>query len=97
MSFTLIFITLLFYASDRLAEQNYEQITSNKNQIHVIYADNETIKGNLIGKTKEVVFLFKNGNVTIIPSTSFIKKIEFKSNLKMNKKLTKKTELLSKR
>ena len=96
-SFVLIFIILLFYASDKLAQSNYKQVIFNKNEVQVIYADNEVIKGSLIGKTKEVVFIFKNENVTVIPSTSFIKKIQFKNRNKINKKLIKEIELLSKK
>jgi hypothetical protein len=94
-SFTLIFISLLFFASDRLAESNYKQVVSNKNEVEIMYADNEIINGNLIGKTKEVVFLFKNESVTVIPSTSFIKKIEFKKIKKIDEELIQKTKVLS--
>mgnify|MGYP005991870409 CR=1 FL=1 len=76
-TFAFFFISLLFFASDKLAKNNYQQVVLNKEEVQILYADNEVIKGNLIGKTKEVVFLFIKGKITIIPSTSFIKKIEF--------------------
>jgi len=78
-TFILLIFSLLFYASSSLAERNYNQVKSDKNQVQLLYADNEKFKGSLIGKTKEVVFLFSNDKVTIVPSTAFIKKIEFKN------------------
>lgn len=77
ITFMLLLISLLFYASSNLAEKNYNKVKSNNNKILLLYADNKKIKGDLIGKTKEVIFLFCEGKITIIPSTSFIKKIEF--------------------
>ena len=76
-SFVILIFALLIYASSSLATSNYNHVKSDNNQIELLYADNEKIKGSLIGKTKEVVFLFSNDKVTIIPSTAFIKKIEY--------------------
>ena len=85
-TFVFLIFALLVYASSSLATGNYNQVKSNENQIELLYADNEKIEGNLIGKTKEVVFLFSEGKVTIIPSTAFIKKIEFKGSKTISNK-----------
>lgn len=77
VTFGFLLISLLFYASSNLAKTNYNQVILNNNEVQLLFADDKKIKGSLIGKTKEVVFLFSEEKVTIIPSTSFIKKIEF--------------------
>lgn len=78
-TFILLIFSLLFYASSSLALRNSNRVKSNNNKVKLLFADNEKMEANLIGKTKEVVFLFSNNQVTIIPSTAFIKKIEFKN------------------
>ena len=44
--------------------------------MNITYADNETIEGKLIGKTKEVLFLNENGKVKVILITAAVKEIE---------------------
>jgi len=44
--------------------------------VNITYADNETIEGKLIGKTKEVLFLEENGKVKVILITAAVKEIE---------------------
>ena len=77
ITFVTLLISMLHFASSSLAKINFHKIKLDKNQIELIFADNEKIKAYLIGKTKEVVFLYSNEKVTIVPSTSFVKKIEF--------------------
>ncbi len=76
ITFILLLFSLLFYASSSLAKDNFNKVKLNNNKTHLLYADNDKIEGNLIGKTKEVIFLFSKEKVIIIPSTSFIKQIE---------------------
>lgn len=77
ISFILVFGTYLVISSILFSEKNHKKIIAQNQTIEIMYADNELVKGNLIGKTKEVIFLYVDKKVTIIPSSSLIKKIEF--------------------
>jgi hypothetical protein len=75
-SFFTIFIVYLIISSTILAGINYKNVLAQKNTIEIYFADEESLSGNLIGKTKEVIFLYQEEKVMIIPSVSLIKKIE---------------------
>lgn len=77
VSFVLFFVIYLLISSKMLGENHRERVVAQKEQIEVVYGDDTSIQGSLIGKTKEVVFLYTNGKTVIIPSTSMIKKIRF--------------------
>lgn len=76
LSFITVFGLYLFISSTVLAKINYQNVINQKNKVAILFADDEQTKGNLIGKTKEVIFLYQNEKVIIIPSVSLIKKIE---------------------
>lgn len=75
ISFATVFGFYLFISSTVLAKINHQNVINQKNKISILFADSENVEGNLIGKTKEVVFLYKDEKVIIIPSVSLIKKI----------------------
>lgn len=87
-SFVLFFVAYLLICSKMLGENHRIRVEEQKEQIEIVYADDETIRGSLIGKTKEVMFLYANDKVVVIPSTSMIKEIRFisKNNEKKNTK-----------
>jgi len=76
-SFTLLFIFYLSISSDLYGEICAKQ-TKEQLPITLKYSDNETIKGVLIGKTKDIVFLLQNEKVIAIPITSSVKEFEIK-------------------
>ena len=46
--------------------------------INLKYADNEVVRGILIGKTSDVLFLMENEKVVVIPISSRVKKYDVK-------------------
>lgn len=59
VSFLVLFIKYLYFYADYYGEVTAKQIKK-QSPISLRYADNETVKGVLIGKTKDFVFLSKN-------------------------------------
>lgn len=76
-----LFVLILFYVLVETANGYGNHI---KNQIHlsqsvlVKYANDEFLEGKLIGKSKDVIFLYTENKVKIIPITSLVKEIEMK-------------------
>lgn len=46
--------------------------------VTVTFSDNEMIRGILIGKTKDALFLFSENSVKVIPSAALVKMVEYK-------------------
>jgi hypothetical protein len=76
LSFITVFGFYLFISSTLLAKINYQNVINQKHKVSILFADDKQIQGNLIGKTKEVIFLHQDEKIMIIPSVSLIKKIE---------------------
>lgn len=77
----LFFSLVLFYFISEAASGYANFIKNNidlQQTISVKFANDELINGQLIGKTKEVVFLFTDNKVKVIPITSLVKEIEIK-------------------
>ncbi|MGB5819381.1 MAG: hypothetical protein WBG90_07830 [Saonia sp.] len=70
-------ILYLFISADYYGTYTRKKVIDQKN-ITITLADNETKTGKLIGKTKDIVFLFRNENVYAIPITSLVKEIKIK-------------------
>lgn len=77
MSFFVLFIIYLYFSAGYYGEVTAEQIKKQA-PITLKYADNQTIKGIWIGKTKDFIFLSKNKKVLAIPIQSFVKEYEVK-------------------
>lgn len=75
----------VLFGSFTVGEITKKQVLQNKNEIEITYADNEVVKGSLIGKTKEVIFLYVDGKVKIIPSTAYIKQVSFDKKIHFKK------------
>lgn len=75
MSFLVLFIIYLYFSAGYYGEVAAEQIKKQAS-ITLKYADNQTVKGVWIGKTKDFVFLLKNNKVVAIPIQSFVKEYE---------------------
>lgn len=72
-------ILLYFISEAATGYGNFMKNNIDLNQtVSVKFANDELIDGKLIGKTKEVIFLFTENNVKIIPITSLVKEIEIK-------------------
>ena len=75
----LFFSGLLFYFIFEAANGYANFVFKNPDHLQTIslkYTDGEQVKGRLIGKTKEVLFLLTDNSVKIIPLTSAVKEIE---------------------
>ena len=77
VSFIVLFIIYLYFSAGYYGEVTAEQIKK-QSPITLKYADNQTIKGVWIGKTKDFIFLSKNKKVLAIPIQSFVKEYEVK-------------------
>lgn len=49
------------------------------NPIQLRFADNETKRGLLVGKTKDIIFLLNGKKISAIPITSFLKEFELET------------------
>lgn len=76
-TFIILLIFYLFLFSDSYGKISAKQ-TKKQLPITLKYSDNEIVKGILIGKTKDIVFLFQNEKVIAIPITSSVKEFEIK-------------------
>lgn len=76
-SFAFLFILYLYLSSDIYGDITAKEIRKQAS-INLKYSDNETIKGIVIGKTNEVIFLLKDEKVKAIPITSLVKEFEIK-------------------
>ncbi len=76
-SFGFIIVLYLYVSADIYGTIVKKQITQ-QSTTEIKYADNEIIRGIVIGKTKEILFLLKDGKVKAIPITSLVKEFEIK-------------------
>ena len=75
--FTLMFIYYLYISADFYGKFTKKEVLE-KTQINIKYSDNENIKGIVIGKTKDILFLLQNEKVKAIPINSNVKEFEIK-------------------
>lgn len=75
--FGYLFFFFIFEASNGYANFMKNNI-DNQAIVAIRYTDSEVIEGNLIGKTKEVLFLWSAEKVKVIPLTSSVKEMEVK-------------------
>ena len=73
----LLFVLYLFLAADIYAKYYKKNILLAPN-IGITYADNAQIRGILIGKTTEYIFLLQDKEVKAIPMNALIKEIKLK-------------------
>ncbi|NNL16158.1 MAG: hypothetical protein HKO81_05915 [Flavobacteriaceae bacterium] len=74
-----LFAMFLFYVLVETANGYGNYIKNNidlSQSVSVKYANDELLEGKLIGKSKEVIFLYTENKVKIIPITSLVKEIE---------------------
>jgi hypothetical protein len=76
-SFAIILIYYLYLSANYYGKVSARQ-TKEQSPITLTYSDDETIKGVLIGKTNDIVFLLQNEKVIAIPITSSVKEFEIK-------------------
>lgn len=76
-TFAIAFILYLYLSADLFGKYAKSKV-ENQQPISIRFADNEIKMGKLIGKTKDILFLLKNGHVKAIPLTSLVKEIELK-------------------
>ncbi len=65
--------------------RNFKKKIDQETSIQINYVDNTEEKGLLIGKTKEVLFLWVNEKVKIIPLASLVKEMEILPKTKITK------------
>lgn len=70
--FAIFFIVYLFLSADFYGNLCAKQIKE-ETPITVKYSDNEIIKGQVIGKTKDVLFLLQDEKVIAVPISAFVK------------------------
>ncbi|MVN91000.1 hypothetical protein [Mucilaginibacter aquatilis] len=70
IAFGTLFLFYLYVSSTAIAQNNKRRTLNQKQQIAIKLNDNEWIKAQLIGKTKEMVFIYRNGKVSILPAGS---------------------------
>lgn len=85
LSFAFTGVSYVFVSSFFVAGIGKKEVLENKNNIEITYADNEVVTGSLIGKTKEVIFLYTDESVKIIPSISLVKQLSFNKKLDSKK------------
>ena len=89
--FGLLILYFIFEAASGYASFTKSMILS-KQEISLRYADNEIVKGKMIGKTSDTVFLYlRNGAVKAIPIPSLVKEIEIQPGKSANSKPSKPT------
>ncbi len=77
LTFFILFLSYLYYAADFYGKLTVEKIKK-QTPISLRFIDNETKKGIIIGKTKEVIFFLEDKNVKAIPFTALVKEFEIK-------------------
>ncbi len=75
LSIAIIFLSIIFEAASGYAN-HFKHSIDDQGDISIEYQDNEIVKGKMIGKTKETLFLWKDESVKVIPITSLVKSIE---------------------
>ncbi|WP_193323767.1 hypothetical protein [Marinifilum sp. N1E240] len=75
ITFMLGLMAYLYFAADYYGELSHSSINS-KEKYKIHYIDSKTISGNLIGKNNNVIFLWVNQRVKILPITDAIRVME---------------------
>lgn len=75
-AFLVLFVTYIFLASQILADRYKSGFIQEMQDVKISYADNSNVRGKIIGKTSETIFLLANGKVKIIPINSLVKEID---------------------
>lgn len=75
--FALMFVIYLYLSADFYGEFTKKEVLE-KSQINIKYSDNQNIKGKVIGKTKDILFLLQNEKVKAIPINANVKEFEIK-------------------
>lgn len=71
-------LTYYLFLSAKYYGEYSKQKTIGQNDIIITLANNEVKRGVFIGKSKDVIFLYKNNGTYIIPITSLVKEIKIK-------------------
>lgn len=74
---SIVFISYLYISADFYGKFTKKE-TNRSSPINLKYSDNEVIKGIVIGKTKDMLFLLQNKTVKAIPINSIVKEFEIK-------------------
>lgn len=75
--FTILALFYLFVSSLFYGELSKEQ-TLQSPQLSLTYSDNQSIKGQMIGKTANIIFLLQGEKVKAIPLNSLVKEFDVK-------------------
>ena len=81
IAFGFLFLLYLYIGAKSYGENAKNRILE-QDKISVEFVDNEIEKGIAIGKTKEMLFLYQNETVKIIPLTGLVKEIELNDKIK---------------
>ncbi|MEM6721265.1 MAG: hypothetical protein AAF611_18200 [Bacteroidota bacterium] len=73
--FAVLFVTYLFISAKVYAKNTAAKIRSG-NSATIIYTNNETTKGIIIGKTNSILFILQNEKVKAIPLNAAVKEFE---------------------
>lgn len=75
LTFTIALIAYLYFAADFYGRLFHSTING-KEKYTIHYTDDKTISGKLIGKTNNVIFIWDNKKVKILPITDSIREME---------------------
>ena len=75
--FTISFVIYLYVSADYYGRHAKDKVMW-ENDISIVFTDNKTKSGKLIGKTKDVIFLLNQGKVFALPINSSVKEIIIK-------------------
>ncbi|SFU20153.1 hypothetical protein SAMN04489724_0254 [Algoriphagus locisalis] len=75
ISFIILFALYLVLAAQAYGSYYKKQVMESS-PIEIRFADNETKRGLLVGKTKDIIFLLDGERISAIPITSFLKEYQ---------------------
>jgi len=77
IAFSVLFITYLYIAADMYGEYASSK-TRESASVTLKFIDNETVKGIMVGKTTDIIFLLRDEQITAIPYGALVKEFEVK-------------------
>jgi hypothetical protein len=75
VTFSFALVAYMYFAADFYGRL-FRTSVNDKEQYKINYTDDKTISGNLIGKNNNVIFLWTNNKVKILPITDAIRTME---------------------
>lgn len=78
LMYLVLSLLLLNLAADKYGDYIREEVMKGPS-VMVVYISGETVKGKMIGKTSEIIFIFTEQTLLAIPFNAVVKKIELPS------------------